>query len=256
MGNLLRMDLYRMRKGKAFWVCLILTLVTALAYTPLGRLIVFLASLISEEAGSMPATKNLSEIISDPFPMLNAMLIMLSACSFFYADVENGYIKNIAGQMPKKGYTILSKFLAIIPHNLLFMLVGVIGNLLGTVLFQKIVADAAVADSIRIFALKFLLLQAICCILLLVTSSLRSKSLGMVLAVLFGMGLLWLVYMGIDAGLAKLLPKLKFSLSDYMPDQLLREASPKTLRAVLVSAVTVGVFLPLSIRVFDKKDVK
>ena len=41
-----------------------------------------------------------------------------------------------------------------------------------------------------------------------------------------------------------------------MPDQLLREASPKTLRAVLVSAVTVGVFLPLSIRVFDKKDVK
>jgi ABC-type branched-subunit amino acid transport system ATPase component len=42
----------------------------------------------------------------------------------------------------------------------------------------------------------------------------------------------------------------------YMPDQVPRESSPEALRAVLVSAVTIGVFLALSIRIFDRRDVK
>ena len=49
---------------------------------------------------------------------------------------------------------------------------------------------------------------------------------------------------------------MKFSLIEYMPDQLLRDSAPKALDAILVSAVTTGVFLPLAIRVFDRKDVK
>ena len=44
--------------------------------------------------------------------------------------------------------------------------------------------------------------------------------------------------------------------SPYMPDILLDQKSPDTLRAVLSAAVTITVFLGLSIRVFDRKDVK
>lgn len=256
MVNLIRMDLYRMNRSKSFWVCLILAFALALSVTPVIKLLSVLARLLTEEADVFPASAKLSDIIGNPFPILNAMLAMLSACSFFYADVENGYIKNIAGQMPKKGFTILSKFLAIIPHNLLFMLVGVVGNLLGSMLFQKIAFDGGVAGSLGVFALKFLFIQSLCAVLLLVTSSFRSKSLGAVLAVLFGMGLLSLIYLAIDAGLSQLLPNMKFSLSEYMPDQLLRASAPKALDAILVSAVTTAVFLPLAIRVFDRRDVK
>lgn len=38
----------------------------------------------------------------------------------------------------------------------------------------------------------------------------------------------------------------------YMPDQVIRESKPDAVRGFLVAAV----FLPVSIRVFDQKDVK
>ena len=267
MGNLVRMDLYRMFKGRSFKVCLIIAFVLALGQTPFGKLMVYLANMLSSETSiKFPESTELSLIIGDPLPLLNGMLAMLSVTMFFHADVEFGYIKNIAGQMPKKGFTVFSKFLAAIPHNLVFMLVGVIGNLIGTLLCQRIVFDAQVLDGVRIFLLRFLLLQSICAILLLVSGSLGSKSLGTVLAVLLGMGLLGLVYGAIDAGLNQLFRNKGFALNDYMPDQLLgrpytHDPTPitpnlNTWVSIIVAAVTTGIFLPGAIHVFDRKDVK
>ena len=217
MANLLRMDLYRMRKAKSFWICL------GIAFALL---------------------------------MLNGMLCLLSACSFFYADMENGYIKNIAGQMPRRGFTVLSKYLAILPHNLLFMVAGIIGNLIGTVLFQQILLDGDILDAAVTFLMKVLLMQSICAILLMVTASFQNKSLGTVIAVLMGLGLMSLVYMMIDTGLDQLFQNKGFSVSDYMPDQLLGQLKPPVLDSILVSAATTALFLPLSVHVFDRRDVK
>lgn len=189
MGQLIRMDLYRMFKSQASVICLALALVLALGNAPLAMLIYMLGNSLSPELNEVfPAAVNLSDILGDPFPMLNAMLILLSLCFFFYADVENGYIKNIAGQMPMKGFTVLSKFQASIVHNLIFAAVGIIGNLIGTMIVQRIVVDGVVLDSIRVLVLKLLLFQSLCAILLLVVSTFRSKSVGMILAVLFGLG--------------------------------------------------------------------
>ena len=256
MGNLIKMDLYRMRRSRGFWICLILAFVFALSMTPLEKALTTLASLLSGEKNTFDAQAKLSAIIADPFPMLNAMLAMLSACIFFYMDMENGYIKNIAGQMPEKGYSILSRFLAFIPYNLLFMLAGIGGNLLGTVFLRRITADSAVAGSLVTFLMKFLLLQAMCAILLLVTATFQNKSLGTVLAVLLGTGILSLLYFGIDSALHSLLPKMNFSITGYMPDQLLGQAAPKVFRSVLVSAVTAALFLFWAVRLFDKRDIK
>ena len=101
-----------------------------------------------------------SKMLVDPFLMFGAMLLMISICSFFYADVENGYIKNIAGQMPKKGWTIVSKFVAAVPHNLIFMVTGVIGNLLGSLIVKHISAGD-LAEGIGVFLLKLLLIQVL-----------------------------------------------------------------------------------------------
>ncbi len=256
MGNLIRMDLYRLVKSTSFRVCAILAFVLAMAQTPLLWGLTLLGRMFSEEASEFPKTAALTEIIGNPLPFLNAMLAMLSACAFFYADVENGYIKNIAGQMPKRGFTVLSKYFAMIPHNLVFMLLGVIGTLIGTVFLQQIVPGGSVLDSIYVFLVKFLLLQSVCTILILVTAAFRNKSLGTVLAVLFGMGMMGLIYGGLSAGISQLLGLENFSLGDYMPDQLLGSTNPGIMRSILVSAVTTAIFLPVSIRVFDRRDVK
>ena len=256
MGKLIRMDLYRMPKSRAFIICLILAFVLALVIAPMSKVMFNLASSISEEVSeTFPAEANLSDIRSDPFPLVNLMLILLSLCVFFYADVENGYIKNIAGQMPMKGFTILSKFVAAIVHNLIFVAAGIIGNLIGTLFVQRIVADGNVMDSIRVLVLKLMLLQSLCAILLLVVSTFRSKSLGMILAVLFGLGLTSLIYMGINEGLKSVFGQ-ETDISRYMPDYVMSEKPLDTVRALLVSIVTGCVFLIPAIRIFDRKDVK
>ena len=256
MANLLRMDLYRMRKAKSFWICLGIAFTLALLQTPLAWGLSMVGRMLSAEALPFPTTAQMSNILRDPFLMLNGMLCLLSACSFFYADMENGYIKNIAGQMPRRGFTVLSKYLAILPHNLMFMAAGIIGNLIGTVLFQQILLDGDILDAAVTFLMKLLLIQNICAILLLVTASFQNKSLGTVLAVLMGLGLLYVVYSMIDSGINQLWQNKGFAIADYMPDQLLSRPKPPVLDSILVSAVTTAIFLPLSIRVFDRRDVK
>ena len=257
MGNLIRMDLYRMRKGRSFLVCLILTFALGVVMEPLGKLLFNLSkSLAPEQVNAIyPGTVNLSSLVGSPFPLVSEILVMLSAVFFFHADMENGYIKNIAGQMPRRGFSILSRYLAVIVHNAAFMTAGLAGNLIGTMLCRQIVCDSAAASGILAFLLKLLLLQSLCAVLLLVTASLRSKTFGVVMAVLFGLGALELLYRGIDSALGALLDK-GINIAPCMPDTLLGKAQPDTLTAVLSSAVTIGIFLPLSVSVFDKRDVK
>lgn len=256
MVDLIRMDLYRMRRSKVFWVCAILAFLFAFAVQPFSKLAVSLASMLGAESEGFPATYDIAKAIADPLPFFNAMLVMLSACSFFYADRENGYIKNIAGQVPSKGLTVVSKFIAILPHNLFFMLVGVCGCLIGSLLVSRLSAGSGTFDAVRIFFLKLLLLQAISSILLLTAAVYRSKPLGTVIAVLAGLGLLSLIYFAIDSGLDQVFKNKSFAIGDYMPDQLLGESDPDTLTAILSSVVTMGIFLPVSIAVFNKKEVK
>ena len=256
MSKLIRMDLYRMLKSRSFLLCLLLNFLLALGSAPFGRLLYNLARTFSSEVnGAYAEEVNLSGILSEPFPLLGFMLALLSLCWFFYADVENGYIKNIAGQMPMKGYTVLSRFIAAAVHNVIFVLAGIIGNLIGTLIVQRIVADAGVADSIRVLALKLLLMQSLCAVLVLAVTTFRSKSLGMILAVLFGLGLTPLIYMGINEGLGSLLGR-SIDITDYMPDTVMNENPLDTLKALAVAAVTGAVFLIPAIRIFDRKDVK
>ena len=256
MGNLIRMDLFRLRKIKGFWICVILAFLLAFSMTPLSRLLVFVSGFFGETEGNFPATADLSAILMDPYPLLNVMLAMLSASAFFYMDIENGYIKNIAGQMPQKGYTILSKFIAIIPHNILFAVVGIAGNLLGSLIFQKIIIDGDVTKGIVTVLLKILLLQSLCAILLLTGSTIGSKSLAVVISVVMGLGLTSLLYLGADSLLGQFFKNKKWLISDYMPDVLLGSRSPKVLVSVLSAVITIVIFMLPAIKIFDKKDVK
>ena len=256
MGNLIKMDFYRMRKARSFLICLILEFVLALSSAPMEKAMYLLAQMVSTDMQEVfPAEVKLSGILSDPFPVLGLMLAMISLCYFFYADVENGYIKNIAGQMPMKGFTILSKFIVAFVHNVIFVVAAIIGKVVGTVFVQRIVMDGDVPDSIRVLVLKLLLVQSICALLLFAAGTLRSKSLGMILAVIFGLGLTSLIYMGINQGLKSLFNHA-VDITKYMPDSLMDETPLGTMKALAVALVWGAVFLIPAIRIFDRKDVK
>ncbi len=262
MVNLIRMDLYRMRKNKSFLIILILAALISFAQAPVLKLLTILMTSLakvngdSAPEGLLAPSVTLVELLEDPFPVLTCMLTLISVSGFFYADIANGYIKNIAGQMPKKGYTVLSKFIASIAHNLLFMTVCVAMNLLGSVLFQKVTIGSGLVSAIGIFLLKLALLQAITSIILFFTTALKNKSLGTVAAVLMGTGLLFIAYMTIDGLIGQIFHTDFTFLQTYMPDQLIGDTEPKVLDSILSSAVTILLFLILSIQIFDRRDVK
>lgn len=256
MRNLIRMDLYRMGKTAGCRVCLLITLILSLIYTPMSRLLYQLAKMFApSDVQPFMTELPLSGILNSPFPVLGLMLSLLSACYFFYGDLESGYIKNIAGQMPKKGYTVLSKFLCVIPHHLVFMAAGILGNVIGTVFFCRISPDAQVGAALLNLPIRLLLLLAMSALLLLVTVPLRSKSFGLVLAVLMGTGLMFLLYMGVDSGLDRL-GVHGFNLESYMPDQLIGAEKPNIARCLAVGAGWIAVLLPLSMYLFDRRDIK
>ena len=255
MGKLIRMDLYRMNKGKSFLVCLILAFIFAVASTPVEKALYALGNMLEVEGTEVfPETASLTEMIANPISSIGIMLSLLSIVIFFYADLEAGYIKNIAGQMPKKGFSVLSRYIASIVHSLVFLLASLVGNLIGTLPFQRIIADGSVPGAVGTFLLRLLLLESVCAILLLFVTGLRNKSLGMIFAVLLGLPVMTLVYAGINSALNQVFKGV--DIMPYMPDQVLKETNPAVLRSILVSAVTIGIFLPLSISIFDRKDVK
>ena len=255
MLNLFRMDLYRMIRAKSFLIVLALSALLSLCSTPAKWALFQLARLIGGIDEGFGGTAQLSSILSNPYPF--AFLPMIAASLFFYADLEFGYVKNIAGQVPKKGYTVLSKFCASMVLSAAFALTAIAFNLIGTLIFRSISASSEVGQSLLALLMKLILMQACLSIVLFFVAGLKNKSLGLVLSVLMGSGLMALVYLGIDAGIIRLFGlKSAFSISNYMPDQLLGETYPDTLNAILVSAAVTAIFLPLSIWIFDKKDVK
>ena len=161
----------------------------------------------------------------------------------------------MAGQMPMKGFTILSKFQASIVHNLIFAVAGIAGNLIGTMLVQRLIVDGEVLDSIRVLVLKLLLVQSISAILLLVVTTLHSKSLGMILAVLFGLQLTPLIYLGLNQGLKRIFGE-GTDIALYMPDTVMGENPLNPLKSLAVALGFGAVFLISAIRIFDRKDVK
>ena len=256
MGKLIRMDLYRMLKSKTFLICLLLAFLLALGNAPFEKLMFTLANSLSADINeTFAAEVSLSGILSDPFPLFNLMLALLSLCWFFYADVENGYIKNIAGQMPMKGFTVLSKFIAASVHNIIFAAAGIIGNLVGTLLVRQLIMDVNVLEVIRVLALKLLLVHSICASLLLVVTTFRSKAFGMILAVVFGMGLSGLIYAGINEAVKPLFGE-ETNIARYMPDTVMAEKPLNTVKSLLVAFGWGAVFLLPAIRIFDRKDVK
>ena len=79
MGKLIRMDLYRMMKSKAFLICLLLAFLLALGNAPFEKLMFTLANSLSSEINeTFAADVSLSVILSDTFPLFNLMLTLLS----------------------------------------------------------------------------------------------------------------------------------------------------------------------------------
>ena len=278
MLNLLRMNNRRIFRSKMFAIAFLVILVTSIASAPVERALMkavvgFAVSVETESKSSESESENtaalgdalgtteaakVSEIIADPFVItFLPLFILLLVVSFSYMDIENGFIKNIAGQQPKRSRGAVSKYLTIMLSNLVLMLTALIGQVISKYIVGKVEIDAgAIPQAVYTFGVRWLLLLSLSALLLFLTVGIGAKPLALVTAVLAGTGFLGLIYLGIDTAIQNMLHIQNLSLVDYAPDQLLTQPGYEGPRAVIVGITFSVVFMLLTVLRADKTDVK
>ena len=260
MGNLIKSDFYRLKRSTVFKVCAIIIFVLSFLW-PYAELGLFnMAKSISKDpVNPLDTNFKFAEFLAQPVGGILLVVLLLSVLSFSFADVANGYIKNIAGHVKKKSYTIVSKFIVIMIHNLIIMLISVLGVYLGylsrAVFFGGTIDYTQyLLSGIGIFCFKWLLYLSLSTITLFFTSALRSKTTAAIVSFVFGTGTLSMLYMVIKNS-------LNFDLSDFMPDALSSSLNFTTINtlaanALISSLVAIVVFLFVTMKLVDKRDVK
>ena len=259
MRNLIKMDFYRLKKSKFFIGCLITVFLLSIALTALTPLV---GNMVAQATTGQPLVMdpvNFSSIIENPLVSFAALFILICAVSFSFLDLSGGYIKNIAGQRKQKGDTVTSKFIVIAVMELIMMIVGLLGCILGNVIMMPIIFDAAIPAAIGTFFIKWLLMMAMTSILLFFSNGLKSKTGGIIGAVLLGTGAMSLVYMGIDTGLGAL-GITGFTITEFIPSQLIGAVSVASgmlvANAIIVGIVFIALFYFLTVMMFNKRDIK
>lgn len=261
MARLIKMDFIRLLHSKVFWISagIIFVIQCAINFsTPLVAN--WLMDFAKKGDQFKPIVVTFSSFLSGPLMQFFIIFMYLSAVSFLYADIANGYVKNIAGQISKKGYTAVSKMIVLVFHNFVFLLLGALGLMLGSMLSPSahVVFDGNIPYAVGVFFIKLLLSLALCSILLIVTMGLRSKSFAIVLGVLFSVGILSTLYMGINM-LAQRLGLANFDITKFVPDQLFfaeMNNANDLLIAFAAAVVFIAVFTTLTVNIFNKTDVK
>ena len=264
MGNLVKMDFYRMFRSKAFIISNIIIFISGILGKVAELLLYNLSVQMAKESEEMAAsiteysyTADLSDIFINPFWISMLLIVVLvSAVSFSYADIANGFIKNIAGQVKKKGHTVISKFIVLCVHNLIFFCVAALGRIAGQfVIGGNFKIDAAdMPIGIGTFICKWLLLQALCTIILFISTGLKNKTLASVVGVILGSGSLMILHLMIDGRVKQF---VDINLSDFDPSVLIQgSAGFMFANAIGVSLVVIAIFLSLTVSIFNKSDVK
>ena len=204
MFNLLRMDLYRMRRGKSVYVCLGILLVmvaatlfmVSLVATPQGRELamrigMFTAQDLAEEPDIMEGVDTLvmlrqSGIDGGMYNMVFGIWVVLFVCM----DYQSGFIKNVMAVHQKRWNYVVAKIMTagIVNGCYLVMQYGVV--LLVNKLLGHMAPVAAIGDVLFSLSWVWLLTTAFAALVIMICVWFRSVAAGALAAVLLGTGMI------------------------------------------------------------------
>lgn len=254
MSNLIKMELYKLRTSKLFFILLCISI-------GINGIIAGVVPMVTKTLTGKNLNVNLSDIFVSPYQLdMLVMLLFISAVSFLYLDFSNGYIKNIAGQLQNRSGIVLAKFITIAIHNLIFLVAASLSNIIGLAVAGALTADGDILAGLATLMIKWMLSLAICSILMFFAVGLRSKTIAIILGVMFSIGAFSLIYMGISSLIVNFLKVKDFSLGNYMPDSLFSSVNviknELVVNGIIVAVVVIVLFYVLTNITFKKRDIK
>lgn len=199
MFNLLRMDLYRLKRSRYVYICLgILLLLTSLAYwmvwlesTPQGRETAMKLGMVEIEADSWPQYDTVSMfqdvgMSSGAYNTILGIVIALFVC----VDFGSGFIKNIMSLHRQRWKYIGSKLLTAGILSFFYIILQYGFSLLLNQYFDRIAAPAALTDILFYLSKAWFLTVAFASLVILVCVLARSIAIGILGVIAFSSGLL------------------------------------------------------------------
>lgn len=274
MWKLIKMDFYRLFNTKAFNVGMVVVCLIAVAHMFLSLAIVALVHATmgdqaAEAAGLMSIMiaqlgwlggVDFADIVFTGTNFLTIFVGCMISASYIGSEQSCGYVKNFAGQLPNRGYMVISKFVVTSFIQLVVLLLSaVISGALAPVLLSKYITGYAIPTLFAGLGLRLLLHISINTLIVFLGTVTKSHAIAMVTGSIFGIGVTTIIYY--MAGMLLDTIKIKINVSDYMPDGingLINVDSVRTLavKAVVVAVVYTAVFLITNYIIVKKRDVK
>lgn len=296
MLNLIRMNLYSLVRSMSFWVMIFVTALIAVFCVVMtnsdleymseqqskieqnaiqGMVIGFGQSIEEEDDDEIITGITVDtneewidgniEIGSFLVMMFSSGMLALVAAVFMAiytnAEQKTGFIKNIAGQIPRRGLLSLAKLAGIAVDLLIIFAVFIIAAVIcGKIIWGDKLVLGDWGDIIKVSAIQYLLHLAFCTIVQMLCTVARGAGIGMTIGIFYCSGMTDLVYMGINYVIGKLGAEDfdigKYDLMNYMSSAAVGADSDTLIKCVIAGAVYLAVCTAVSIIIMQKRDIK
>lgn len=212
MFNLLRMDLYRMIRSKAVYICLVFLLATIfLCYG-----IVFLVGTSQgQELAPRIGMGVLTEEYQDGNNLLEGVTVIemirqsfmdggcyslvlgIVAALFVCSDFQSGFVKNIMTLHRKRWKYIGSKLMTIGIVNLFYLITCFGFGMVMNLLFHRMVPFGPIKDLVFYLTWAWFVMTAFAALIIMICILTRSIGAGIAAVILFGSGIILYPVMGI-----------------------------------------------------------
>ncbi|WP_270196974.1 ABC transporter permease [Faecalimonas umbilicata] len=206
------------------------------------------------EIGSVVSVEMRSQLL--------AILCVIFAAIFTNADYKNGYIKNIAGQFPRREQLVASKFIVIAFQVLVMVIVFTISIVVsGYVMWGSDFYLGSVTELFQYLGVQYLLHLGIAAVMMLLCTLTYSTAFSMTSGILLCSGLAVPIYSLINKAINGLKTGLEFDINKYILDGNITMLLYDSTSEVMVRGVAVGVAfaivsLFISTIIVKKRDIR
>lgn len=190
------------------------------------------------------------------------LFISIFVSIFVYAEQKNGFVKNIAGQLPNRWMLVLSKSVAVAVQVFFMFMVLIVSLLVAGKVFwgEKLVWDS-VLDVLKILGGQYLLHMGFAYLIQCLCQIFKSVALSMTLGIMISSKVVTVLYFGINTLLDTVFHVDDFDISRYAIEMSVTGYSISAkesdiIRMLLVGLGCVVITILATTIVIQKRDVK
>lgn len=244
MFNAIRMDVYRLFKTKSTYIILVIMLAMSVMGTGLMSVMTEMTgaerqqvqteqmsdnadyageddqfnedtegaqSQLSVSVSEIDPDENdnsvLSFAMSDISGLQAGLFIIIFTVLFSMADINNGFIKSIGGQVKGRGVLIVSKMAAIAIFTAIVIIADFLTELIAVNIFFDDAVVGSASEIVRLLSSQFVLNFALAILMMAIAIIIKNNVVSMIIGVCMCSGIFELIFMGINY----LMDKIGFS---------------------------------------------